>query len=115
MHIELPSGSYLTFDKAYNGYAQFARFTKKGIFFITRQKDNAIYTSVSETLLTKDMPDELLKEEEVIQQVYKDEKGKEHLLELRRIAWWDTVSGRAYEFISNNFIMEAAMIAAIYR
>jgi len=34
------------------------------------------------------MPDELLKEEEVIQQVYKDEKGKEHLLELRRIAWW---------------------------
>jgi len=72
-----------------------------------------IYTSVSETLLTKDMPDELLKEE-VIQQVYKDEKGKEHILELRRIAWWDTVSGRAYEFITNNFVLQAAMMAAIY-
>lgn len=113
-HIELPSGSFLTFDKGYNWYAQFARFTEKGIFFITRQKDNAVYTSLSETLLTKDMPDELLKEE-VIQQVYKDDKGKEHVLELRRIAWWDTASGRAYEFITNNFVLEAAIIAAIYR
>ena len=60
------------------------------------------------------MPDELLKEE-VIQQVYKDEKGKEHILELRRIAWWDTVSGRAYEFITNNFVLQAAMMAAIYK
>lgn len=113
-HVELPPGSFLTFDKGYNCYAQFARLTQKGIFFITRQKDNAVYTPVAETLLTKDMPDELMKEE-VIQQVYKDEKGSQQVLELRRIAWWDATGGKAYEFITNNFELDAAVIAAIYR
>ena len=113
-HIELPSGSFLTFDKGYNCYAQFARFSQKGIFFVTRQKNNAVYTPVAETLLTNDMPDELMKEE-LIAQVYKDEKGREQVLELRRIAWWDATGGQAYEFITNNFELGAAVIAAIYR
>lgn len=88
-YIHLPSGSYLTFDKGYNNYKQFARFTENGIFFITRQKDNAVYTSVAEKILTKDTPDEVLKDE-IIHQTYTDEKGKEQTVELRRIAWWDT-------------------------
>lgn len=113
-YIHLPTGSYLTFDKGYNCYGQFARFTEKGIFFITRQKDNAVYTPIAERILTKDMPDELLKEE-IIQQTYKDAKGKEQILELRRIAWWDAVGHRVYEFITNNFELDAATIAAIYR
>lgn len=112
-YIELPSGSYLTFDKGYNCYGQFARFTNKGVFFITRQKDNAVYTPVAEKIITKGMPDELLKEE-IIEQTYKEE-GKEQILRLRRIAWWDAEGGRVYEFITNNFELEAATIAAIYR
>ncbi len=113
-YIHLPIGSYITFDKGYNSYKQFARFTEKEIFFITRQKDNAVYTAVSEKILTKQMPDTLLKEE-IIHQSYKDEKGNEQTLELRRIAWWDAAGGRVYEFITNNFVLEAATIAAIYR
>ena len=113
-YINLPSGSYLTFDKGYNNYRQFARFTENRIFFITRQKDNAVYTSVAEKILTHDTPDEVLKDE-IIQQNYKDEKGKEQTIELRRIAWWDTKGKRAYEFITNNFDLAAAVIAEIYR
>lgn len=113
-HIDLPSGSYLTFDKGYNCYNQFARFGQKGVFFITRQKDNAVYTSVAEKILTTAMPDELLKEE-FIEQIYKDENAKEQILKLRRIAWWDGTGNRAYEFITNNFELDAATIAAIYR
>ena len=113
-YIDLPRGSYLTFDKGYNNYKHFANFTANGIFFITRQKDNAVYTSVSESILTKDTPDNVLKEE-IIQQLYKDEKGNEQTLELRRIAWWDTKGKRLYEFITNNFDLDAATIAEIYR
>lgn len=113
-YIDLPTGSYLTFDKGYNCYGQFARFTNKGIFFITRQKDNAVYCSVSEKILTKDTPDEVLKDE-IIQQIYKDGKGNEQILELRRIAWWDAKRNSVYEFITNNFELEAAVIAAIYK
>ena len=113
-YINLPSGSYLTFDKGYNNYRQFARFTENRIFFITRQKDNAVYTSVSEKILTPEIPDEVLKDE-IIHQNYKDEKGKEQTVELRRIAWWDAKGKRAYEFITNNFELAAAVIAEIYR
>jgi hypothetical protein len=113
-YIDLPSGSYLTFDKGYNNYKQFARFTENGIFFITRQKDNAVYTSVSEKILTPETPDEVLKDE-IIHQAYTDEKGKEQTLELRRIAWWDSKGERAYEFITNNFELDAALIAGVYR
>lgn len=113
-YIDLPSGSYLTFDKGYNNYKQFARFTENNIFFITRQKDNAVYTSVSERILTSETPDEVLKDE-IIHQTFTDEKGKEQTLELRRIAWWDNKGQRAYEFITNNFELEASVIADIYR
>lgn len=37
-YINLPCGSYLTFDKGYNNYRQFARFTENGIFFITAKR-----------------------------------------------------------------------------
>jgi hypothetical protein len=113
-YIDLPSGSYLTMDKGYNNYKQFARFTQKGIFFITRQKDNAVYTAVSERILDETMPQAVLKDE-TIQQTYKDDKGIEQTLELRRIAWWDAVGQRVYEFITNNFELEAITIAEIYR
>jgi len=113
-YINLPAGSYLTFDKGYNDYKYFGRFTQKGIFFITRQKDNAVYTTVAESILTKNTPDAVLKEE-IIQQTYTDENKKEQILELRRIAWWDVKGGRVYEFITNNFELDAATIAEIYR
>src|SRR5690606_8542245 len=110
----LPTGSYLTFDKGYNNYKQFAKFTAKGIFFITRQKDNAVYRAVSERIPDKNTPDEVLKEE-VIEQKYTDEKGTEQILTLRRIAWWDGEHEIAYEFITNNFELDAATVAAIYK
>jgi hypothetical protein len=112
--IELPEGSYLTFDKGYNNYQQYARFITLKIFFITRQKDNAVYKSVSEKLLNKDTPDAVLKDE-VIEQTYKDETKKKKVLRLRRIAWWDKEEKRVYEFITNNFELDAAVIANIYQ
>jgi hypothetical protein len=113
-YIDLPRGSYLTFDKGYNNYKHFATFIENGIHFITRQKDNAVYTPVAEAILTDKTPDAVLKDE-TIQQTYKDEKGKEQTLQLRRIAWWDAKGKRVYEFITSNFELDAATIAAIYQ
>lgn len=84
------------------------------MFFITRQKDNAVYTSISEAIPTKDTPEAVLKDE-VIEQTYKDEKGKEQTLQLRRIAWWDAINKKVYEFITNNFELAPETVAAIYK
>lgn len=60
------------------------------------------------------MPDAILKEK-IIEQNYRDANGKIQVLQLRRIAWWDSKGKRAYEFISNNFELEAQVIADIYK
>ena len=112
--IELPKNSYIVFDKGYNNYLQFARFTQNEIFFITRQKDNAVYTSIHEKDLTADVPDEVLKDE-LIEIKYKDDSGIEQVLTLRHIAWWSSKDSKCYEFITNNFELDAKIIADIYR
>jgi hypothetical protein len=42
-HLVLPAGSMIAFDKAYNHYLQFAKWTMEGIFFVCCLKDNARY------------------------------------------------------------------------
>ena len=48
----LTAGCMIVFDKAYNFYFQFAKWTEAGIFFVCRLKDNAKY-EVVETLYDK--------------------------------------------------------------
>ena len=112
--LSLPAGSYIVFDKGYNNYAQFAAFTYAGIYFITRQKDNAAFTDVTECLHDENSPDNILKEA-IIEQVYKDGEGKLQILHLRRIAWWDNEKQRSFEFITNNLELDAATIALLYK
>lgn len=112
--LSLPEGSYIVFDKGYNNYAQFAAFAHAGIYFITRQKDNAIFTDVVECLHDESSADNILKEA-VIEQVYKDAQSNSQTLRLRRIAWWDEEKQRSFEFITNNFELDAATIALLYK
>ncbi|MBA2561803.1 MAG: transposase, partial [Chitinophagaceae bacterium] len=63
---------------------------------------------------TAETPDAVLKEE-TIEQNFKDAHGKIQSIQLRRIAWWDAKENRTYEFITNNFELEAQVIADIYR
>lgn len=41
--FSLPKGSIVTFDKGYINYSWFRLLGEKGIFFVTRRKDNAVY------------------------------------------------------------------------
>lgn len=44
----LPKGSIVTFDNGYVDYAEYERFTKSSIVYVTRLKDNASYESIKE-------------------------------------------------------------------
>lgn len=112
--IQVPEYSMLVFDKAYNYYKQFATWTTGKIYFVTRQKNNAIYEvleTVSEKTLSKKQAGVF--KEEIIQVKYKQNK-EELILKLRRICYQDE-KGRQYVFICNNFIITAEEIALIYK
>ena len=113
-HLNLPENSYVVFDKGYTDYTQYAHFTEKNIYFVTRQKQNAKYISLSEFDLTDKVPDNILKDE-LIEVSYKDKNQKQCTLTLRRIAYWDAKGNRVFEYLTNNLELEAIQIAHIYK
>lgn len=107
--IKLPAHSWLVFDKGYTDYDYYATLTEQEIFFVTRQRNNAVYDSLEEFHIPDDAPPQLLKDEHI------HLLGKDKKLCLRRIAWFDTERSKCFEFITNNFDVPAATIAAIYK
>jgi hypothetical protein len=112
--LQLPQGSYLVFDKGYNNYKQYAKFTEQGIFFVTRQRENAVYDIAVECLHDESTSSNILQETIIIQN-YKDELNNLQTLKLRRIAWYDEKHNRSYEFITNSFELDAQTIALLYK
>ncbi len=107
--LDLKKGSFVVFDKAYNDYMQYLQWTEDDIYFVTRQKSNAVYTAIKEFDLSDTTSDAVLKDERISVQKH----GK--IIELRRIAYWDADKNKAFEFISNNFLIAPDKIAAIYK
>lgn len=107
--LNLEKGSFIVFDKAYNDYLQYLQWTKDDIYFVTRQKDNAVYKSIAEFDLSETTSDAVLKDERICVQ------KKDKTIELRRIAYWDSKKEKVYEFITNHFDLEPDKVAAIYK
>lgn len=114
-HLDLPANSWLVFDKAYNSYQQFAKWSKQKIWFVTRMKDNADY-HVTKVLVDKTKKKQytgILKEQYIT--VAAKVKGTvAERLKLRRIIF-RTKEGKVYVFITNNFTLPATQIATIYK
>ena len=110
--VDLPKGSILCFDKGYVDYAQYEVFTTKQIWYVTRLKDNALYVAGEEFDIPDDADSGVLKDEE-IEMSYGQNKQQKH--KARRIAYWDSVNKRLFEFITNNFELTAQEIALIYK
>jgi len=120
--LELISHSMIVFDRAYNYYHQFALWSQKHVFFVTRIKKNAVYTvvEVMRVHYRKKGQAKVLRDE-IIELEYspEDENGKRQLkikkkLRLRKVCYQDE-KNRYYEFLTNNFEITAEEIAFLYK
>lgn len=112
--LSLAPHSMIVFDRAYNHYLQFAKWTGQQVNFVCRLKKNAVY-EVQEILFEQELQDDesgVLKEEH-IHLNYKDKKQNKKLC-LRKVTYRD-VDGRMYEFITNNFEISREEVAYIYK
>ena len=111
--IHLPKGSLVVFDKGYNDYNAFNRFTAEGISWVTRLHQHLVYkiledTPVSETQCGKGV----INDQQILLGVdYKPNKPK---VKARLVTFIDD-SGKVFEFLTNNFRLMPATIAAIYK
>jgi hypothetical protein len=107
--LELKRGSIVVFDKGYNDYRQYLQWNLDGIYFVTRQKENAIWSSLQEFDIKDETDSGVIKDERI--KVEKDGQA----VELRRIAYWSDEQKKLYEFISNNYELSPDKIAEIYK
>jgi len=112
-HINLSEGSIMVFDKAYNDYSQYARFTSDNITFVTRQKKNAVYQQ-GEIFEIPNKTDSGVQKDEEIFLSYK-ENSEEKKLRVRRITYYDKEREKTLIFITNNFELKAETVALIYK
>ena len=112
-HIDLAKGSIIVFDRAYNDYKQYARFTSDEIFFVTREKKSAVFQQGKVFKILDNTDSGVVKDEEIFL-TYREDK-KQLKLRTRRITYYEKKSRKTLIFITNNFELDAETIAAIYK
>jgi hypothetical protein len=110
--FKMESDSIYTYDKGYCDYAWFKEIDGKGAFFVTRLKQNARLKVVGQHLAPNGklgvVADDMVELE--LQNAQETYPGK-----LRRVMFHDEEANRDYVFLTNNFRLAAATIAAIYK
>lgn len=119
--LELLPHSMIIFDRAYNYYHQFALWTEKQIYFVTRKKKNAVYEVIQvnrKHYRKKDQAKVL--GDEIIELSYSAEKaGKRNscqskTIRLRKVSYQDE-KNRYFEFLTNHFTISAEEVAFLYK
>lgn len=120
--LELVPHSVVVFDRAYNHYLMFARWTEKQVYFVTRMKKNAVYT-VKETLrkhYRKKGQAKVLRDETITVCYHPEDRNGKKItkqtceLTLRRVSYQDE-KNRRYEFLTNNMDITAEEVAFLYK
>ncbi len=108
--IKLPRGSIVAEDRAYTDYAWFDQLQQNGVFFVTRQKSNAVYKVIKRRSVNKTLG--LCSDQSICLT-----GAKGHLCPhpLRRIGYRDPATKKHYVFLTNNFRLSAKTISDIYK
>src|SRR5512145_1877 len=111
--LKLDANTIYVFDKGYNDYKAFKRFTENNTGFVTRIKDNAVYETIEENPIGEEIHSGVI-EDQIIEVTVKDESIQSKL-KLRKIRFYDRVLKREFEFLTKLFDMRPDLVSAIYK
>lgn len=102
------SGEIVIFDKAYVDFLHLSELDQRGVFWVTRAKDNMKYKALKNLTTGHD---NIIKDQRVSLQ------GKHKGTILRRVEAWVEVDGewRAMVFLTNNFDWSPRSVCDLYR
>jgi len=111
--LKMDANTIYVFDKGYNDYKVFQKFSDNNTGFVTRIKDNAVYERLSQNEIEEHMHSGVLEDETIELTVKQDNATSQ--LKLRKIRFYDRALKREFEFLTNLFEMRADLVAAIYK
>jgi len=107
----IEAGAIYLMDRGYLDFARLYRFTQASAFFVTRAKHN---TQMKRVISRDcDKTGSVLSDHEVLLSGYY--ARKDYPLRLRRVRFRDPDTGKILVFLTNNFALPAATIAALYK
>lgn len=109
--LHMKPGSIVAMDRAYNDFKLFARWTRNGVFFVTRMKEGTVYELVEQRQVPHNR---LILADEIIRLTSpKAQKDCPELLRL--VVVWDPENEREIVLLTNHLDFGATTISAIYR
>jgi hypothetical protein len=109
--LRLTPASIVSFDRAYNDYVLFARWTNHGVYFVNSMKENAVFEVIEERQIPRNhsiLSDQIIRLTGV--------KAKDKCAHLpRRIVVWDDTNQCEIVFLTNHLKFAAPNIAAVYK
>ena len=108
--MQLSEGDTAAFDKGYCNYKNFGTFCEKGIFFVTRLKENAQYAVIESRPTDSPL---IPTDQTIVFTGKKTQKTCPH--QLRKVVSIDEKTNKSITILTNIFDMNAADIAKLYR
>ena len=111
--LTLDKDTIYVFDKGYNDYKAFKKFSEHHTGFVTRIKENAIYKLHEESFIDDCIHSDIRSDQ--IIEIEVNEEGVKSPFRLRKVTFYDRVLKKEFEFLTNLFEMRPDMIAALYK
>ena len=110
-HLRFDPGTLVVYDRGYNDFELFGKWTAQGVFFLTRMKENTLYQVVGER--SSSSPSNILKDE-LIELIGYQAQVK-CPFPLRRIEFYQAEKKEILVFLTNRPDLSARAVAAIYK
>lgn len=110
-HIKFESNSFYVMDRGYVDYKRLYKVHCCGSYFVTRAKDNMNYRRVKSHPKSKD--DGVIYDQSILLNGFY--AANDYPVQMRRIKYMDSESGKIFIFLTNNFQLLASDIAKLYK
>jgi transposase len=114
-HLMLPEGSIVVMDKGYRNYQQFISWTNSHVSWISRLNQRAVYSIEHSTPVSDAQLQRGVEHDYTIRLGNPKTSHLNAVQPARLILYYDKVSKRGFQFITNNFTYCASTIADIYK
>ena len=109
--INIEKGAYYIMDRGYFHMKRLYNIHCKGAFFIIRAKKSFTYTRLYSKVVDKTIG---LRCDQIIKARHFYRK-KDYPEKLRRVKFYDEITDKTYVYLTNNFELEAKVIADLYK
>ncbi|MGD9578623.1 MAG: IS4 family transposase [Syntrophorhabdus sp.] len=109
--LSFAPGSIIAVDRGYTDYGMFSRWTDDGVYFVTRQKENAVFKVVEERPVPRYR--NILNDQLIEYEGFYSKKKCSGVL--RRVEVWDEEKKEAIVLLTNHLALGATTISAIYK